>query len=49
MEDGTAPSNERQVTVFLRSYFGDERVISRGFPIALNPRFLALNLRGFWL
>ena len=43
MQDGPLPHIARQVTALLRAHFGDERVISRGFRIALPLSSLDLN------
>ena len=47
-QNGT-PSHIAQVTALLRPHFVDERLISKGFQIALIPRSLDLNPSDFWL
>ena len=49
MQDGASPHIARQMTALLRAHFGDERVISRGFRIALFSRSPDLNIWDFWL
>ena len=49
MQDGTPPHIPRCVKQLLRHHFGDERIISLQFPIALPPRSPDLNPYDFWL
>ena len=48
-QDGAPPHVARQVIALLGVHFGDERVISRGFPIAWSPRFPELKPCDNWL
>ena len=49
MDDGEPPHITRQMTALLRAHFGDEHVISRGFPTAWPPHFPNINRCDFWL
>ena len=49
LQDGAPSPIAQQVTALCRAHFGDERVISRGFPTAWPPRSPELNPCDFWL
>ncbi|GBO22048.1 hypothetical protein AVEN_157002-1 [Araneus ventricosus] len=49
MQDGAPPHIARAVHGLLLDHFGDDRVISRIFPIAWSPRSPDLNPCDFWL
>ena len=48
MEDG-APPQITQITALLQAHFGDQHVISRGFPTAWPPLSPDINPCDFWL
>ena len=49
MQDGAPPHIAQQVIALLGAYFGDECVMSRGFPTTLPPRSPALKPCDYWL